>query len=39
MTADLKRASQLIRGGELVAAGTHDDLMKTSESYRRIFSE
>ena len=27
------------RGGELVASGTHDDLMKTSESYRRIFSE
>jgi ATP-binding cassette subfamily B protein len=27
------------RGGKLVAAGTHDELMKTSESYRRIFSE
>jgi ATP-binding cassette subfamily B protein len=27
------------RGGKLVAAGTHDDLMKSSESYRRIFSE
>jgi ATP-binding cassette subfamily B protein len=27
------------RGGNLVASGTHDDLMKTSESYRRIFSE
>jgi ATP-binding cassette subfamily B protein len=27
------------RGGQLVASGTHDDLMKTSESYRRIFSE
>ena len=27
------------RGGKLVASGTHDDLMKTSESYRRIFSE
>ncbi len=27
------------RGGKLVAAGTHDELMKTSESYRRIFSD
>ncbi|MEA5077837.1 MAG: ABC transporter ATP-binding protein [Anaerolineaceae bacterium] len=27
------------RGGKLVAVGTHDDLMKTSEAYRRIFSE
>jgi len=27
------------RGGELVASGTHDELMQTSESYRRIFSE
>jgi ATP-binding cassette subfamily B protein len=27
------------RGGNLVASGTHDELMKTSESYRRIFSE
>jgi ATP-binding cassette subfamily B protein len=27
------------RGGKLVAVGTHDELMKTSESYRRIFSE
>jgi len=27
------------RGGKLVAAGTHDDLMQTSEAYRRIFSE
>ena len=27
------------RGGKLVASGTHADLMKTSESYRRIFSE
>jgi len=27
------------RGGELVASGTHDDLMQTSEAYRRIFSE
>jgi ATP-binding cassette subfamily B protein len=29
----------VIRQGELVAQGTHDDLMKTSEAYRRIFSE
>jgi ATP-binding cassette subfamily B protein len=27
------------RGGELVASGTHEDLMQTSEAYRRIFSE
>jgi ATP-binding cassette subfamily B protein len=27
------------RGGKLVAQGTHDELMKTSEAYRRIFSE
>lgn len=27
------------RGGKLVATGTHDELMKTSEAYRRIFSE
>jgi ATP-binding cassette subfamily B protein len=27
------------RGGELVASGTHDELMQTSESYRRIFSD
>jgi ATP-binding cassette subfamily B protein len=29
----------VLRGGKLVAAGNHDDLMKTSEAYRRIFSE
>jgi ATP-binding cassette subfamily B protein len=29
----------VLRGGKLVAAGSHDDLMKTSEAYRRIFSE
>ncbi len=29
----------VIRGGVLSASGTHDDLMRTSESYRRIFSE
>jgi ATP-binding cassette subfamily B protein len=27
------------RGGKLVGQGTHDELMKTSEAYRRIFSE
>lgn len=29
----------VLKGGELVAAGNHDDLMQTSEAYRRIFSE
>jgi ATP-binding cassette subfamily B protein len=29
----------VLRGGKLVAAGSHNDLMKTSEAYRRIFSE
>jgi ATP-binding cassette subfamily B protein len=29
----------VIRGGVLAAAGTHEDLMRTSEAYRRIFSE
>jgi ATP-binding cassette subfamily B protein len=29
----------VIRGGKLAAVGTHDDLMRTSEAYRRIFSE
>ena len=29
----------VLRGGKLVAAGNHDDLMKTSEAYRRIFSD
>lgn len=28
----------VLRGGQLVASGSHDELMKTSESYRRIFS-
>jgi len=27
------------RNGELAAVGTHEELMKTSEAYRRIFSE
>jgi ATP-binding cassette subfamily B protein len=27
------------RGGSLSAVGTHDELMQTSEAYRRIFSE
>ena len=29
----------VLRQGELVAQGSHEDLMRTSESYRRIFSE
>ncbi len=29
----------VMRGGVLSAAGTHDELMRTSEAYRRIFSE
>lgn len=29
----------VLRQGHLVALGTHDDLMQTSDSYRRIFSE
>lgn len=29
----------VLRKGELVASGTHEELMKTSEAYRRIFSE
>ncbi|MBE0686618.1 MAG: ABC transporter ATP-binding protein, partial [Anaerolineaceae bacterium] len=29
----------VLRSGELVAAGNHEDLMQTSEAYRRIFSE
>jgi ATP-binding cassette, subfamily B, bacterial len=29
----------VLRKGRLVACGTHDELMKTSEAYRRIFSE
>jgi ATP-binding cassette subfamily B protein len=29
----------VIRGGKLVDSGTHDDLMRTSEAYRRIFSD
>lgn len=29
----------VVRGGRLSAAGTHDDLMRTSEAYRKIFSE
>jgi ATP-binding cassette subfamily B protein len=28
----------VLRHGEIVAQGTHDDLLKTSESYRRIFA-
>lgn len=29
----------VMRGGQLVAAGTHDELMESSPAYRRIFSE
>ncbi len=29
----------VIRGGKLSASGTHEELMKTSEAYRKIFSE
>jgi ATP-binding cassette subfamily B protein len=29
----------VIKQGRLIAMGTHEELMKTSESYRRIFSE
>jgi ATP-binding cassette, subfamily B, bacterial len=29
----------VLRKGHLVASGKHEDLMRTSESYRRIFSE
>jgi len=29
----------VIRGGRLVASGSHEDLLRDSEAYRRIFSE
>jgi ATP-binding cassette subfamily B protein len=29
----------VLRQGQLVAAGTHDELMRSSEAYQRIFSE
>jgi ATP-binding cassette, subfamily B, bacterial len=29
----------VVRQGQVAAIGTHDDLMETSEAYRRIFSE
>lgn len=29
----------VVKGGSLAASGTHDELMLTSEAYRRIFSE
>jgi ATP-binding cassette subfamily B protein len=29
----------VLRAGELAAIGTHDELMRTSEEYRRIFTE
>jgi len=27
----------VLKNGELVAQGTHDELLETSEAYRRIF--
>ena len=29
----------VVRGGKLAASGTHEELLQTSEAYRRIFSE
>ena len=29
----------VVRGGRLVASGSHEDLLRESEAYRRIFSE
>jgi ATP-binding cassette subfamily B protein len=29
----------VVKGGALTAAGTHDDLMRTSDAYRKIFSD
>ncbi len=29
----------VVKGGALTAAGTHDELMRTSEAYRKIFSD
>jgi len=29
----------VVRGGRLSASGTHEDLLKTSEAYRRIFND
>ena len=29
----------VVRGGRLSASGTHEELMQTSEAYRKIFSE
>lgn len=29
----------VVKGGALTAAGTHDELMRTSDAYRKIFSE
>ncbi|MBX3048275.1 MAG: ABC transporter ATP-binding protein [Anaerolineales bacterium] len=39
--SQIRWADQIVvlRGGKVAAAGSHDDLMKTSPAYRRIFSE
>lgn len=29
----------VIRNGELAASGTHEELLRTSDAYRRIFNE
>ncbi|MCW5888142.1 MAG: ATP-binding cassette domain-containing protein, partial [Anaerolineales bacterium] len=29
----------VLRGGKVVASGSHDELLKTSPAYKRIFSE
>jgi ATP-binding cassette subfamily B protein len=29
----------VLRQGRIAAVGTHDELMRTSEAYRRIFAE
>ena len=29
----------VVRGGKLAASGTHEELMRTSEAYRRIFND